>query len=90
MTVLAAVVKTRMLRTRAGVQCWGAETPDGEWGMDRMEDTGTSWEVTHKPTRTAVCDYLGSLRQCRTYVGSGEALEDLKRIQAEDRENVSG
>jgi hypothetical protein len=78
---LAPVVPTRML----GGQCWGAETPDGEWGMDRLEDTGTTWQVVHKPTKTLVADFLGSLRQCRAYVGSGEAAEDLVRLLAHQR-----
>ena len=86
-THLAPVVKTRMLRGRRGLECWGAQTTDGVWGMDRLEDTGTTWEVVNKPTETVVCDYLGSLRQCRAYVGSGEAQEDLDRIQAEGKEN---
>jgi len=79
---LADIVKTRVLRGRRGLETWGAETTDGEWGMDRLEDAATTWEVAHKPTKTVVCDYLGSLRQCRIYVASGEARQDLERIQA--------
>lgn len=69
---------------------WYRETADGEWAFERLEDKGTTWVVTHRPTKTVVCDYLGSLRQCRIYVGSGGAQEDLKRIQAEGKENING
>lgn len=79
---LAPVVRTRVLPTRSGMQCWGAETTDGLWGFARLEDAATAWEVTHKPTSTVVADFLGSLRQCRAYVASGEAAEDLGRLLA--------
>jgi hypothetical protein len=78
---LAPVVPTRM----SGGQCWGAETPDHDWGMDRLEDTGTTWEVVYRPTKTVVADFMGSLTQCRRYVGSGAAQEDLERLQAHER-----
>jgi hypothetical protein len=83
--VLAPVDKTRMLPTRGGgVQCWGARTKDGTWGMDRIEDTGTTWQVVHRATKTVVADFLGSLRQCRAYIASGEAQEDLEHIRAHE------
>jgi hypothetical protein len=69
---LAPVEKTRT----------GAKTLDGEWGMDRLEDTGTTWEVVHLPTKTVVAEFLSSVTQCRQYIGTGEAAQDLKRIQA--------
>ena len=79
--MLAPVVQTLM----SGGECWGAKTPDGEWGMDRLEDRATSWEVVHNPTSTVVADFMGSLTQCRRYVGSGAAREDLERLQAHER-----
>jgi hypothetical protein len=78
---LADVVPTLM----SGGQCWGARTRDGEWGMDRLEDKTTSWEVVYRPTSTVVADFLASLRQCRLYVGSGAAQQDLERLQAHER-----
>lgn len=83
---LAPVVKTRV----SGGRCWAAETPDGEWGMDCLEDRGTTWEVVNKPTKTVVAGFLGSLTQCRRYVGSGEAEEDLELLQAHDRGEHEG
>jgi hypothetical protein len=84
MGTLAPVDKTRILRGRRGLETWGAQTKDGTWGMDRLEDTGTTWQVVHRATKTVVADFLGSLRQCRAYVGSGEAQEDLERIRAHE------
>jgi hypothetical protein len=55
-------------------------TKDGEWGFAREEDETTSWTVRHLHTKTVVAEFLGSLRQCRAYVGSGEALEDLQKL----------
>ena len=60
---------------------WYRVTSDEVWAFERLEDTGTTWTAAHLPSKTIVCDYLGSLGQCRAYVGSGEAAEDLKQIQ---------
>jgi hypothetical protein len=81
---LAPLGDKTMLPTRGGkLQCWSATTKDGEWVFAREEDETTSWTVRSLPTKTVVAEFLGSLRQCRAYVGSGEAQEDLERIQAE-------
>lgn len=66
-------------------ECWGARTADGIWVFDREDEPGTPWTVTHLPTRTVVCTYLGSLRQCRRYVAAGWAETDLGRLQAHER-----
>jgi hypothetical protein len=60
-----------------------AVTEDGEWLFVRAAD-GT-WSAGHLPTETVVRAGRRSLGACRTYVGSGEALEDLERIQAEGK-----
>lgn len=81
--VLAPVDKT-MLPSRSGRrECWSAVTKDKEWAFAREEDGTTSWTVRHLPTKTVVMDFLGSLRQCRAYVGSGEAREDLERMKGD-------
>ena len=83
---LAAVEKTRMLPTRGGgVQCWSAKTTDGTWGMDREDEPGTPWAVTHLPTGIVTDRYVGTLTDCRAYVASGQATADLELIQAHDR-----
>lgn len=65
-----------------------AVTADGQWLFVRAAD-GT-WSTGHLPTETVVRAGRRSLGSCRTYVGSGKALEDLERIQAEGRENGNG
>jgi len=80
---LAPVSKT-LLPSRGGRrQCWAATTTDGIWAFAREEDGTTSWTVRHLPTKTVVTGCLGSLRQCRAYVGSGEAREDLERMNGD-------
>ena len=65
-----------------------AVTADGRWLFVRSANG--AWSAGHLPTETAVRSGLRSLRACRTYIASGEALEDLERIQAEGKEEVSG
>lgn len=62
---------------------WCRTTRDGIWVLAHEEDDTTSWTVGHLPTKTLVADFLSSLKQCRAYVGSGEAQADLERMQAE-------
>jgi hypothetical protein len=72
--------------TRPG--CWEtvqAATEDGEWLFERQ---GSTWAAGHLPSKTALKNRLGSLRACRLYVGSGDALADLERIQAHDQTNA--
>ena len=68
----------------------GAVTRDGEWAMERLDDDGSTWTVAHRETKTVVADFLGSLRQCREYVGSGEAQADLERLLAHGRGEHDG
>lgn len=60
-----------------------AVTADGEWLFQRFAD-GT-WAAGHLPTETQVKDRLRSLEACRAYAGSGEAKQDLERLQAEGK-----
>jgi hypothetical protein len=84
--ILAPVDKTRMLPTRGGgTQCWSAVTKDGTWGLDREDEAGTPWSVTHLPTGIVADRYVGTLTDCRAYVASGQALADVERIQAHQR-----
>ena len=86
MTVLAPVEKTLFLPTRGGGrQCWAARTTDKDWGMNREDEAGTPWSVTHLPTGIVVDRYVPSLTDCRAYVASGQALADLEFIQAHER-----
>lgn len=60
---------------------WYRETADGEWAFERGDDDGTTWTVARLPGKTIICGHLGSLGECRAYVASGEAQEDLDRIR---------
>lgn len=87
---LAEIKQTRMLprRTRSGqtgLECWAARTTDGIWKFERQETAGTPWAVIHAATGTVVDWYVGTLDDCRAYVASGAAEEDLERLQAHDR-----
>jgi hypothetical protein len=84
MPALAPVVQTVMLPTPRGTQCWAARTIDGVWDLERDEDRRSDWAVTHRATQIQV-NLLGSLRDCRAYVASGGAAEDLGLIQAHER-----
>jgi hypothetical protein len=64
------------------METWAAETTDGTWTMGRLEDVGTTWVVTHKPTGIVVDDFMPSLPACRAYIASGEADDDLATEQA--------
>jgi hypothetical protein len=85
-STLAPVDKTRMLPTRGGgTQCWSAKTKDGTWAMDREDEAGTPWSVTHLPTGIVVDSYVGTLDDCRAYVANGGAQADLELIQSHRR-----
>jgi hypothetical protein len=58
---------------------WLRVTADGEWLMTREEDDASTWVVAHLPERKVIADCLGSLADCRAYIGSGQAAEDLER-----------
>jgi len=93
---LAPVVKTVFMqrRFRDGTtrrECWGAETTPGrDWAFERQEAPGTPWAVIHAETGTWVAGFMGSLAECRRYVGSGAAQEDLERLQAHERGGHEG
>lgn len=69
-------------------ECWSAETQDGIWAFERVEEPGTPWHIYHLPSRKdgswrfAVC-VEPSLRKCRLTVGRGDAAQMLERRKAE-------
>lgn len=77
--------------TRSGLtrpECWGAETIDGSWDFEREESPGTPWLVYHKPSvadgsLTFPVISLGTLRDCRAFVASGTAEQELARRKAD-------
>lgn len=82
---LAPVTKTYS-RTPSGRRvCTGATTTDNAWGMERLEDNGTTWSLFALPSRTLIGDCFGTLDDCRAYVASGDAQRDLDLIEAHAR-----
>ena len=87
---LAEIRKTRFQRAfRTGrMECWGAETADGIWDFQREESSGTPWLMYHKPS---VADgsyplpvsHCGTLRECRAFVASGGATQELAYRKAD-------
>lgn len=91
---LVAIRKTEVARrfTRTGstrhVECWKAETVDGEWEFWREDSPGTPWLVYHNPSHrdgswhepVMTC---GSLRACRLAVTRGWAATNLARCKSE-------
>jgi hypothetical protein len=85
--------------TRTGIakrpQAWAARAADGAWGFDRTEEPGTPWEVFHL---TSVADgsltlpliSTTTLRSCRLYVGSGQAVRDLAVMKCGHPESARG
>jgi hypothetical protein len=79
-TTLRAIDKTfnTTLRTSPGHEgqplrreCWSAVTRDGQWGFERIEDSGTPWVVTFHPglpDEAVINGYFGTLRSARVAV----------------------
>jgi len=84
-TSLVPVEKTLVIPGRNGMETWAAKSDDGLWAFERQEMPGTPWAVIHIPTGIVVDPCVGTLRDCRAYVASGGAQEDLELIQAHER-----
>lgn len=66
------------------LETWSAKSRDGLWTYERIEDTGTPWEITHAPTGIST-DWHGTLGAARAATANGSALAYVKRIQAHER-----
>lgn len=87
---LAPVKKTWSRTLSGGRVCTGAVTTDAKWGMERLEDTCTTWIVVRLPDvpedkKVIVASRFPNLTWCRRYIGSGEAQKHLERLQAHHR-----
>ncbi len=90
---LAPVVKT-MHSTFVGgpasgktrKECWKAKTTDGRFLIERLELTGTPWEVYElvdgKPVRS--CGWFGTLRSARVAITAGRC-ETVQYISSLDQ-----
>lgn len=79
----ASALKVPLAALRPSSCRWYKVTADGNWGLEHLEDAGSTWLVAHLPDKAIVGDYLGSLRECRAYVGSGEAQKDFEGLMHE-------
>lgn len=61
------------------VEAWAAISADGQWKYDRIEDTGTPWEVTHLPTGKPVPTWYSSLPNARAATADGSARNLMVR-----------
>ena len=80
-----ATVTRRYPSFRSGrVENWEARSDDGTWAYERLEISGTPWQVTHLPTGT-VGDWYTSLPNARAATADGTALAYVERVQAHER-----
>lgn len=66
------------------VENWSAVSRDGVWKYERLEISGTPWEVEHVPSGLAG-DWYGTLTNARAATADGSALAFVERIQAHER-----
>ena len=59
------------------VEQWHADTLDGLWSIDRLEDAATTWEVTHVSGFPGGSCY-GSMRRARAAIAAGHALKTAR------------
>ena len=66
------------------LEAWAAVSRDGVWEYERLESSGTPWEVT--PFRSGASGgWYGTLTPARAATADGSALAYVERIQAHDR-----
>ena len=65
-------------------EAWSAASRDGVWTYERIEDTGTPWDVTHIPTGISA-GWYGTLTAARAATADGSALAAVERAQAHER-----
>jgi hypothetical protein len=70
--------------TSGRVENWAAASADGLWKYERIEISGTPWQVIHVPSGTD-CGWYGNLGDARAATADGTALDALARLQAHDR-----
>jgi hypothetical protein len=80
-----ADVTQRFRSFRGGrMEAWQYKSRDGIWRYDRIEDTGTPWQVVHLPTGIGA-DYYGNISAARAATADGSALACVERVQAHER-----
>lgn len=67
MTRLDATSAQRLQNVRSGrMEIWLVASADGQWEYERTDDSGTTWTVTHVPTK-AISIGWPSLAAARRY-----------------------
>jgi hypothetical protein len=61
------------------LEAWSAESTDGVWKYERIEDVGTPWEATHVPTGKPVPLMFSSLPNARAATADGTARDQMVR-----------
>jgi len=75
-------VTARFPSFRSGrLENWAADSRDGVWKYERIEDTNTLWAVIDAASGEEL-RWHGTLTAAREYTASGAAAEDLARILA--------
>src|SRR5215467_3711756 len=76
-------------------ECWGGRTLDGVWGIEREDDARSDWLVWHLPSlrdgswKKPVAVF-GTLRACRVFIGSGQALRTLAVLKCSHPASARG
>lgn len=65
------------------IEAWAARSLDGVWAYERLEVSGTPWEVRHLPSGTAG-DWYGTLTAACQATADGSALAFVELIQAHE------
>ena len=78
-TTLAPVTVTcRRPNLRTGkTETWAVETVDGLWRAERIEASGTPWELVHVPSGLPAGLY-GSLRKVRRAIADNSAARQMR------------
>jgi len=88
--LLAIRVTSSYPTFRSGrVEPWSAETLDGAWFFERIEEPGAPWCIYHRAsandkTWPLPVATVTRLRDCQLYVSRGWAQECLERFKAEE------
>ena len=82
LTPLAKIVRRRSPRTGKR-EIWSAQSADGLWLIERVEDGSTTWELWSLPSMRLAMT-AGTLRDAQAATASGEASRMLL-LQREGR-----
>src|SRR5579864_7859156 len=89
-TLTPVTITARYPTFRAGRwENWSAVSTDGDWKYERLEMSGTPWDVVHVPSGKSA-DWYGSLPKARAATADGTAMAAIERLLAHDRGEHAG